>query len=278
MITIRPWLDEVRRQRIIAPIINDPRETGVNGTRLGVEVSWIFRNAVGGGQANFDEPLASFSSRDRVILYAFFLQKGHVGELTHAFGKLLSDPHQLHGATVLDIGCGPFTSGLALANVVGNEAVFRYFGVDTSRSMCTLGAELAEAAKEADGLNALTAVEFADSADHIDFGLMRNGWTVVILSYLLASDSIDVELLARQIVNACNRIGPGPVALLYTNTARDEARAAFPAFRNLMVAGGFTINVEATEVLTDGDKPRNIHYALFHRMAGAPIPLSAFQR
>lgn len=278
MVTIRPWLEDIRRRRIIEPIINDSRETRVNGTRLGVTVSWIFRNAVGGGQASFDESLGPFSSRDRVMLYAFFLQKGHVGELTHAFGKLLSDPHQLYGATVIDIGCGPFTSGLALANVIGNDAVFRYFGVDTSKAMCTLGAELAEAAKEVGGLNVLTSVGFTDSADHIDFGRTRSGWTVVILSYLLASDSIDVELLAKQIVNACNRIGPGPVALLYTNTVRDEARAAFPAFRDLMVAAGFTINVEAIEVLTDGDKPRNIHYALFHRLTGAPIPLSAFQR
>ena len=278
MVAISPWLNEMRRRRIIEPITNDPRETGVNGTRLGVAISWIFRNAVGGGQASFDEPLPPFSSRDRVMLYAFLLQKGHVGELTHAFEKLLPDPHQLHGATVVDIGCGPFTSGLALANVAGNQVVFRYFGVDTSRAMCTLGTELAEAAKEAGGLNPLTSATFTSSADHIDFGPIRSGWTVVILPYLLASDSIDVELLAGQIVDACNRIGPGPVALLYTNAAREEARAAFPGFRDCMVAAGFKVHIEEIEELKDGDKPRNIHYALFHRMTGAPIPLSAFQK
>lgn len=278
MVAIKPWLDELRRRCIVEPITNDPRDTGVSGTRLGVAISWIFRNAVGGGQASFDEPLAPFSSRDRVMLYAFLLQKGHVGELTHAFGKLLSDSHQLHGATVVDIGCGPFTSGLALANVAGNGVVFRYFGVDTSMAMRTLGVELAGAAKEVGGLNPSTSVEFSDSTDRINFGPMRSGWTVVILSYLLASKTIDVELLTKQIVEACNRIGPGPVALLYTNAARDEATAAFPEFRDCMIAAGFKVHIEEFEKLTDGDRPRDIHYALFYRMTGTPIPLSAFQR
>lgn len=278
MAIIKPWLDDLRRRRIVEPIIQDPRETGVSNTRLGVDIPWIFQNAVGGGQASFDEPLGPFSSRDRVMLYAFLLQKGHVSELTHAFGKLLPEPRQLRGATVVDIGCGPFTSGLALANVAGNEVVFRYFGVDTSQAMCTLGAELSDAAKKAGGLNPQTSVLFIDSTDHIEFGQSRTAWTIVILSYLLASGTIDVALLAKQIVSACNRIGPGPVALLYTNAARAEARAAFPDFRELMVAAGFTVHIEDIEVLADDGKHRNIQYALFHRMTCGPIPLSAFKR
>lgn len=278
MVTIRPWLDHLRCTRIIEPIDNDPRETGAHGMRLGVDVGWIFRHAVGGGQASFDEPVPPFSSRDRVMLYALLLQKGHVGELVHAFGRLLDSPNHLDGATVVDIGCGPFTSGLALANVAGGDVAFRYFGVDTSASMCALGVELAEGAKEAGGLNPRTSVEFRSSTDVIDFGLVRGGWTIVVLSYLLASPTIDVEQLARQIVDACDRIGPGPVALLYTNAARPEARAAFPAFRDRILAAGFTLHIEELEVLADGDRPRNIHYALFHRLVSAPIPLTAFQR
>jgi SAM-dependent methyltransferase len=210
------------------------------------------------------------------MLYAFLLQKGHVGELTHAFGKLLDDPHQLQGATVIDIGCGPYTAGLALANVAGNGVIFRYFGVDTSQSMCALGAELAEAAKEAGGLNPQTSVDFTSSVEKLDFGPRRAGWSIVILSYLLASKSIDVELLVRQIVDACNRIGFGPVALLYTNAARPEARASFPEFRDRLIDSGFIMRIEKLETLTDGDKPRKIHYALFVRLAAPPIPLATF--
>lgn len=277
VVAIRSWLADVRRRLIIEPITNDPRESGVRDTRLGVPVPWIFRNAVGGGQASFDEPLPPFSSRDRVMLYAFLLQKGHVAELIHAFSSLLADPHQLHDATIVDIGCGPFSSGLALANVAGDGAVFRYFGVDTSKAMCAFGAELAAAAKEAGGLSPQTSVEFFDSTDLIEFGPPRGGWTIVVLSYLLASHTIDVELLSRQIVGACNRIGPGPVSLLYTNAAREEARAAFPNFRDRMIAAGFRLHIEELEELNVDGKTRNIHYALFDRISVA-IPLSEFQR
>lgn len=245
--------------------------------RLGRSSHFIFNYAIGGGQANFDEAIEDLSSRDRVMLYALFNQKGHVPELIHAFQKLVDRPQRLNNATILDIGCGPFTAGLALANVAGNEVAFRYFGVDTSRAMCSLGVELSDAALAAGGLSPQTQVNFTCSIDTIDFGQPRLGWTVIVLSYLLASSSLNIELIVRQIVNACDRIGPGPIAVLYTNSAQAERRAAFPEFQSRMVDAGFKCEVVDTELLTDGEKPRKIHYALFTR-APRPIPLSEMSR
>lgn len=275
---ISSWLENVRRHKIIDPVRNDPRNSDRPGTILGAPVPWIFQNLVDGGQADFDMPLLEFSSRDRVLLYAYLLQKGHVAELTHAFARLLAEPHHLNGATVVDIGCGPFTAGLALANVAGPESYFRYFGVDTSSSMRKLGAELVDAARLQGALSEKTAVDFVDSVDSIDFGSMRVGWTVVILSYLLASKTINVDFLAKQIVQACARIGPGPVVLLYTNSAREEARVSFPRFKELMLQAGFEVNIEETERLEFFGKFRSIHYALFHRLAAAAISLSEFTK
>lgn len=276
MITFRPWYDVVRRARIVDPLNADPRETRQNRMRLGRSSGWIFDHAIGGGQANFDEPIEDLSARDRVMLYALFNQKGHVPELIHAFSKLANDPRHLNGATMLDIGCGPFTAGLALANVAGDEVPFRYYGVDTSNQMCAFGAELADAVRAEGGLNPQTSVAFSHSADAIDFGAPRLGWTVVVLSYLLASKSLNVEVIVRQIIDACGRIGPGPVAILYTNSAVDDRRAAFPELEARLCAAGFKCEVVDTELLTDGDKPRHIHYALFTR-APLPMPLSAFR-
>ncbi len=270
MITVSSWYEHVRRACIVDPLNNDPRETRENGMRLGKSSRWIFERAIGGGQANFDEPIEDLSPRDRVMLYALFNQKGHVPELIHAFQILADHPQRLNNATILDIGCGPFTAGLSLAIVAGNEVAFRYVGVDTSQEMCALGLELANAAREAGGLSPQTLVQFVGSIDSIDFGPPRLGWTVVVLSYLLASASLDVELLVRQIVEACSRIGQGPVAVLYTNSAQAERRAAFPAFQSRMVDAGFKCEVVDTELLTDGERPRRIHYALFTR---APLPM-----
>lgn len=273
---ISQWLENLRRSHIIGPIMHDRRESGAPDTRLGLPTSWIFNQAIGGGQASFDEPLGELSAKDRVLLYAFFNQKSHVNELVHAFEKLLTNPRDLYRATVVDIGCGPFTSGLALAEVVGNATSFRYFGVDTSQTMCTFGEELAEGAKAAGGLNSETAVRFFSSTDDIDFGAKRSTWTIVVLSYLLASKSIDVDVLVRQIVDACNRIGPGPLALLYTNTSREEATEAYPAFQKAMTEAGFNVKIEEKEVLYLEGKERKLHYALFVQLGGREIPLEEF--
>jgi SAM-dependent methyltransferase len=256
--------------------MNDPRETRKPDTRLGLPTSWVFNQAIGGGQASFDEPLGELSAGDRVLLYAFFNQKSHVNELVHAFEKLLTSTRDLYRATVVDIGCGPFTSGLALAEVVGNATPFRYFGVDTSQTMCSFGGDLAEGAKAAGGLSPETSVSFFSSTDDIDFGAPRSTWTIFVLSYLLASKSIDVDALVRQIVDACNRIGPGPVALLYTNTSRKEATEAYPAFQQAMTEAGFSVKIEDKEVLYLEGKERKLHYALFVRLGGREIPLGEF--
>jgi len=270
------WLESLRQSHIVDPVMNDPRETRQPNTRLGLPTQWVFSKAIGGGQANFDEPLEMLSAKDRVLLYAFFNQKSHVNELVHAFEKLLTNPRDLSGATVVDIGCGPFTSGLALAEVAGNATHFRYFGVDTSQTMCAFGKQLAEGAEAAGGLSSKTTVRFFSSTDDIDFGTPRSTWTIVVLSYLLASKSIDAEVLVRQVVDACNRIGPGPVALLYTNTSRPEATEAYPAFQNAMTEAGFTMKIEGKEVLYLEGKERKLHYALFVRLGGREIPLGEF--
>jgi SAM-dependent methyltransferase len=276
LVSRNQWLEDVRRAHIIDPINNDPRETWVNRTRLGYPTDWIFHTVIGGGQANFDEPIAGLSPRDRVMLYALFNQKAHVDELIQAFERLLPDPALLHGATVVDIGCGPFTAGLALANVAGNGVAFRYFGIDLSSAMCEFGQELATAAAAAGGLEPRTTIRFSPGTDGIDFGPRRSEWTVIVLSYLLASASLNVQALCDQIVRACDRIGMGPVAVLYTNAVRETARAKFPQLESSLAAAGFEKKIEALDHLTDGDKPRDIHYALFVRPPVGAILLEHF--
>lgn len=277
MINRKPWLEQLRRQLIVTPISNDPRS--VHGTRLGRQSSWIFNHAIGGGQADFDQAIEELSPRDRVMLYALFNQKAHVDELIHAFDKFLPNPDTFKGATVVDIGCGPFTAGLAVANVIGPRVAFRYFGVDRAVSMRSFANELAEAVRVLGEFNERTEVGFYRSVDEIDFGRHRGAEIAVfVLSYLLASDTIDVDALAGEINRASSRIGMGQTFVLYTNSARESACANYPAFRNRMVEAGFRVYVEETEHFLDTDTPRDIHYALFERPAVSTLPITEFPR
>ncbi|ATE76874.1 hypothetical protein [Pseudomonas frederiksbergensis] len=272
----QPWLDPMRRRLILDPIVNDERS--VSGTRLGKQPGWIFQHAIGGGQADFDQWIENLSPRDRVMLYALFNQKAHIDELIHAFDKLLVDLEIFQDATVIDIGCGPYTAGLALANVVGSRAVYRYFGIDRALSMCAFAEELAAEVRALGELDERTEISFHQEIDVIDFGRRRGTQvTVFILSYLLASDTIDVDTLVAEIDRASKRVGLGPTVLLYTNSAREEARAAYPKFKKLMVDAGFTEHIEAKETFADSDKLREIHYALYVRRATLTIPIAEFR-
>lgn len=272
------WLIELRRTYIVQPVMEDARNTKAIDTCLGHSKSWIFYSAIGGGQADFDQSIANLSPRDRVMLYAFFNQKGHVDELSHAFERLLPQPHHLNGATVLDIGCGPFTAGLSLANVVGDSVVFRYYGIDTSVMMRNFGGELAAATLKAGGLNVRSAINFYEGLDDVDFGGLTAGWTIVILSYLLASDSLNIRDLVSQLLDACQRIGYGSIAILYTNTTREAAGAKYPELQEQLLAAGFVKKVDEKELLQEGSRSRPVHYAFFFRPGGAPIDIQAFKR
>ncbi len=166
--------------------MKDPRSAPHPETFLGLGRDGAWR-AVGGGQADFDQPWGDLSPDDRVLLYAYFLQKGHLEELTAAFQMMFDQSNFDEKPVVVDLGCGPFTGGLALSGVLGRGRAFDYIGIDRSEAMRRLGEHLASNAEipnEASTVSRLWSpnlkcVPWCESP----------GWrpVLVILSYLLAS-------------------------------------------------------------------------------------------
>lgn len=271
------WLEDLRHNFIVKSIQSDERS--VAGSLLGHTMNWAYTYGIGGGQANFDEAIDNLFPRDRAMLYAYLNQKAHVDELIHAFDKFAKPLDVARGATIVDIGCGPFTAGLALANVLGNGVSFRYFGVDHAASMRTLGSELATEVRKLGEFNAATRISFHENLDAIDFGVQRsNELTVFVLSYLLASPTIDSEALVGEIARAREKIGWGVTVVLYTNSAKEGPRAQFPSFKNHMEAAGFNTLTDKTETFYDAGKDRDIHYAVFRHPGVSIVPISRFSR
>ena len=256
------WLDALRRDEIIGPVRNDPRSQG--GTRLGMAADEAVE-AIGRGQADFDAPLGALSPDDLALLYAFMNQRGHVEELVTAFGQLLADARP-ENPIVVDIGCGPFTGGLALAATLGDRPRFDYIGVDRAESMQRLGARLAGS----DRMPARVRARWAAGMGAVDWP-HRPGWrdVIVIVSYLFASPTLDVEAMFGDLEGLLDRLGRGAVTLLYTNSTRQQLNRRYPAFRRLLEAAGFELHAEDQgEIVVerrDGLQDRNLYYALFHR-------------
>ncbi|WP_429539381.1 hypothetical protein [Pseudomonas fluorescens] len=259
------WLERVIDQEVNDPILNDCRTT--DSTFLGWPRGTVFYEVIKGGQANFDAPQKELTGADKALLYAKYNQGRHLDELRSAFDQLFKTSSLSNRPTVVDLGCGPFTAGLSLASVLGPEKMFRYYGVDQYESMRVLGYRMAEAAKAQGVLHPQTRYQFTDKLTGVDFGPVRGELTIFVASYLLASPTLNPQQLVADILVAHKRIGPGPCALLYTNSPSLKAREKFPAFSASLVAGGFKSCEEKVERFENTRTPKDLHYALFFKDA-----------
>jgi SAM-dependent methyltransferase len=267
------WLDDLLAEEVHRPIREDSRTVDAPGTYLGWPQSRVFDEVLGGGQADFSEALQHLTVDDRALLYARFNQPRHLEELGEAFTQLFATLANVGSPTVIDLGCGPFTAGLALAVALGPSHRFRYYGVDRAPAMLTLGKRFAEGARARGALHYATTCTLALQLDDVDFGLPRGDLTLVVASYLLASPTIDPRELVVSATNAADRVGPGPVAVLYTNSAKPTPNAKYPAFRDALVAAGFELVVDAVGRFVTTRNPADLRCALFLRRERLAIPL-----
>lgn len=264
--TLPPWLNELRSTEIVRTVQADARTRSDH--LLGVPKARIFHEVLGGGQADFDSPWQELSSDDRALLYAYFLQKPHIEELMAAFTMLFANS-SIEDPVVIDLGCGPFTGGLALGAVLGTNAPYSYIGVDRSAAMRRLGEQLASAAVRTGGI-ANAARHWVDDLDSVQWTSPPK-WrpVIVIVSYLLASPTLDACALVAQVEKLLLRLGRGPVTVIYTNSPRPDANRSFPSFRAALEAAGFTLNQHDTgkiQIERSGSmQDRELQYALFHR-------------
>lgn len=262
------WLQQLRRTEVVERVKRDPRSAVHPETFLGLERDAAWR-VVDGGQADFDQPWGDLSPGDRVLLYAYFLQKGHLEELTAAFQMMFHKPSFDQRPIAVDLGCGPFTGGLALSGVLGGGLAFDYIGIDRSEAMRRLGERLASKAEIFDNAStvsrlwspSLKCVPWCDSP----------GWrpVVVILSYLLASPTFDVLREVGALDEFLTRLGRGPVTVLYTNSVREEPNRNFPVLKAALEGADFVLKADDRgKVEVDrwgGVRERELRYALFHR-------------
>lgn len=190
-----------------------------------------------------------------------------------AFGQLLAG-EKPENPIVVDLGCGPFTGGLALAATLGRNPCFDYIGVDRADSMRRLGARLAGS----DLLPGRVTPHWAPDLGSVDWP-HRPGWraVIVIVSYLLASPTLDVDAMFGDLERLLDRLGRGAVTLLYTNSTREGANRQYPVFQQRLAETGFQRYAEdrGEIVVERSNRPRErrLNYPLFHRPRRQTLPL-----
>ena len=268
------WLQQLRRTEIVDRVHHDARSAADRPLGLTRDAAI---QAAGWGQALFDEPMGDLSPLDRALLYAYFLQLGHIEELITACRQLFDGAERLENPVVLDLGCGPFTGGLAVASELGQRSRFEYLGIDQSQAMCDLGARLATAAAS---LAETPQIDhrWARRIESITWS-SAPGWrpVLVIVSYLLASPTVDPAALIAELEGLLERIGRGSVTVLYTNSVRPTPNLAFPTFRSALCRVGFDLIADDAGAIAvsrmTGTRTRELRYALFHRQKRTTLRL-----
>ena len=188
---------------------------------------------------------------------------GHLEELVAAFSQLLAGSKPPN-PIVVDIGCGPFTGGLALAATLGQDPCFDYIGIDHAASMRRLGARLACSALVPGRVTSHWAADAGSVNWQHPPGFRE---VIVIVSYLFASPTLDAIAMFRDLERLLHRLGHGAVTLLYTNSALEERNRQYPGFRQRLEEADFQVFAEdqGEIVVERSSRPqrRNLYYALF---------------
>ena len=259
------WLQELRREEIIDPIKSDLRsQKPQNQVFLGLSKQQAF-NAIAGGQADFTKPYGDLSTDDLALLYAYLNQKGHLEELISAFRQIFSGT-KLSDLICLDLGSGPFTGGLALASTLGEYGSFDYIGIDLAPCMQKLGEHLASSLRVPGNIKRQWCSHINDVK-----------WTeppswrpvLIIISYLLASHTLNVTNLISELTKLLTRFGHDKAILLYTNSAAERHNSNFDTFQKHVIKAGFKNEIDdiGTVAVKRGHQNtiRQLRYSLFTR-------------
>lgn len=266
MSVITDWRESTLQKVVRDPIHLDPKSR--DGSLLGYTAHQAFRDVIRFGQANFDTPYENLSGADKARLYALLNQPGHLTELDEAFGQMFTAHSSIRDPYVFDIGCGPFTAGLSLATALDQRHAITYHGIDLYESMRELGKQIAQCAQNLNALSRYSTFAFFESLDDIPFPVgARINPKIFVASYLLASNTIEVEPLVKSIVKIADTFSRGPSLLLYTNTTHPLAGQKFPAFKEQLEAAGFRCPADDQTHIAHKNKTRSVHYALFYKPA-----------
>jgi hypothetical protein len=253
----------------VVAVQRDPRT--VSDRLLGIPKTDLLQ-VLRGGQADFESPRDGLTPDDLALLYAYYLQLGHVEELVEAFGQHLTGCNIVR-PIVLDLGCGPFTGGLAIATALEPPNGFTYVGMDRAGAMRRLGEILAQETVQSRGLD--IAQIWASNLNEINWDEPPR-WrpVIVIVSYLLASPTIDPLALTTDLDILLKRVGRGPVTLLYTNSVYADRNTHFPAFRGGLESIGMRLIKDEIGKIETNRGPRQLRYALFDRPAQDTLVLA----
>ena len=206
-----------------------------NNILLGLDTYTIRSEVINFGQANFDKPYKNLQSSDIVKLYCYFNMRKHYYSSVYLFErcswikKLISNNGCLK---FIDVGCGPGTSGIALADhllsIKSLKQQFDYIGIDYYDSMLTA----AEDFMTNTVYKKCNNIVFTKSISNLQTEDFNNANSILLNTcYLFASPTLNIDLLSTEINGLLDTYSFLPRFLLFQNTTDASKNNNYKLFK-----------------------------------------------
>ncbi|MEG3978102.1 hypothetical protein QT970_26320 [Microcoleus sp. herbarium8] len=202
------------------------------------------------GRADFNAGFKGLTPHDLVIIYCYYYMQMHIVSSFHVFKKsesLLKDYILTPSKNIvfIDFGCGPLTSGVALAWYYGElddkkQQDFHYIGIDNCEAMIRKAREISvrpgwidctfdflKSYKSHDYILELLDI-YLSSGKYQDYLIVLN------YSYLFASSTLDVSNLAELVKKILNTYKTHKICLLYQNPTRKDLNTKWEQFKSFI--------------------------------------------
>ncbi|WP_339367236.1 class I SAM-dependent methyltransferase [Picosynechococcus sp. PCC 7002] len=209
------------------------------------------------GKADFMAGEAGLSPLQTVILYCRHYMQMHLASSRYLF-KLFSMakstvdyPLHTDGVTMIDFGCGPMTSGLALATHIQElhqkKATINYIGIDHSAAMLEMAAVFSD---RRELFTTASNFQFQQKCHHAEElieminHLEKDGPKSTIIlnfSYLFASETLDHKQLAHTINGLLKYFGERKIVFFFQNPPGDYLNKKWILFKEELA-----FNLEST--------------------------------
>jgi len=228
---------------------------------LGYDTFTIRKNIINFGQAHFDNTYGRLTANDIVKLYSYFNMRKHYYSTLYLLERFnrIHNFHDTNGRIkFIDVGCGPATSGIALIDhlhAINSDTVsFDYFGVDYYSSMRE---EAAHMMNNKVYLND-GAVMYIQRLGHIDYELLNNANSIYVNTcYLFASDSLNEEELAHDVMTIRKAKENVPFYILFQNTTEFAKNVKYNAFKGFL--GDFKVLFEESSLVRYNNRRNSYH-------------------
>ncbi len=246
-------LYEELKVRVTRPVMS--KKNTLDDGFFGLSKDEILNGALDRGKTDFRVSYKNLTPDLKVLLYCFFNMKKHFSSSYFIFDKMTNLLDYFSDSNfkplMIDLGCGPLTSGLALGDyyysATENRIPFNYIGIDIAPEMLSKANEFKNMFCFDESCKFKFESDWNLTYDFIEKNVKGKNLILINASYLFASSILDVESLAKFVNTLVKKYASNPIYFVFQNSNYLERNVNYRNFKELIT--GLQTKHSAVEIV-----------------------------